>query len=68
MEDKLVSPSVEKQASILEWEHVVLHTPTKPKPTLSRKMSLKAPDNVLFRKKIGEAAKDHEDEDEDEGK
>ena len=61
LEDKLVSLSTEDQATLLEWEHVVLHTPTKPK---LNKKSLKAPDNALFWTKVEDAAKNHEDEDE----
>ncbi|KAG0366205.1 hypothetical protein BGZ54_005681 [Gamsiella multidivaricata] len=60
-EDELVSLTREEQATLLEWEHVVLHTPTKPK--LTKKISYKAPDTALFWRRIEEAAKDREDED-----
>ncbi|KAG0047467.1 hypothetical protein BGZ89_004922 [Linnemannia elongata] len=61
LEDKLVSHSSGDQATLLEWEHVVLHTPTKPK--LSKK-SLKAPVNALLWTKVEDPAINHEDEDE----
>ena len=50
-----MSLSYEEQDTLLEWELVVLHTPTKPKPN---KKMLKAPNNALFWKKIEEAAED----------
>ncbi|KAF9150087.1 hypothetical protein BGX20_005806 [Mortierella sp. AD010] len=64
-EDELVSLSREEQATLLEWEHVVLHTPTKPK--LNKKVSFKVPDNALFWKRVEEFAEDLEDEDNCEG-
>ncbi|KAF9994338.1 hypothetical protein BGZ79_000913 [Entomortierella chlamydospora] len=64
-EDELVSLSREEQATLLEWEHVVVHTPTKPK--LNKKISFKVPDNALFWKKVEEIAEDREDEDDCEG-
>ncbi|KAF9907757.1 hypothetical protein EC991_010627 [Linnemannia zychae] len=62
LEDYVVTLSPEDQATLLEWEHVVLHTPTKPR--LGKKKLSKAPDNALFWTKIKYAADNHEDEEE----
>ncbi|KAI1292619.1 hypothetical protein EDD11_008711 [Mortierella claussenii] len=60
-EDDLVSLSYKEQAALLEWEHIVLHTPTKLK--VNKKLLLKKPDNSLFWKKIDEADDDHGEND-----
>ncbi|KAG0298954.1 hypothetical protein BGZ97_003928 [Linnemannia gamsii] len=62
LEDYAVSLSPKDQATRMEWEHVVLHTPTKSR--LSKKNLPKAPDNAHFWTKIESTARNHEDEEE----
>ncbi|KAF9424681.1 hypothetical protein BGZ76_003473 [Entomortierella beljakovae] len=81
LEDELVSFSSEVKATLLEWEHVVLHTPTKPKQDKkmslgpqNKKLSFKPPhlwEPSLFLeqpllKKIDDVAKNYKDEYEEE--
>ncbi|KAF9397630.1 hypothetical protein BGX21_008654 [Mortierella sp. AD011] len=60
LEDHVVQCSPVDPATLLEWEKVVLHTPTKPKPIKTTTLP-KKPDNVRFWAKIEEAAGDLED-------